>query len=379
VFDRPPELGDVEFTTFGCGFGECVVVHVGGGQWIIVDSLIDPNNGRPVALSYLDHLGVNPEVAIKQVVASHWHDDHVRGISEVFRAARTSEFVVSSVFLTEEFLTYMYAMAGAMGGDSELARAWGVMQERRPRHKLRPGQARGAKVRLDKAVPKLASADRFIYRSWALGEKPEARVWALSPSDAAVLYGKRQFAGVLPEAGLRKKLKPIRLSSNKVAVVLWVEVGEVRLLLGSDLEIDSDPQLGWGAILESPYAVFQGKPAHGYKVAHHGSHNGDCDGIWQKMVDVNAACSLTPFVHGSVSLPLDSDLDRLRSRERTAWLTKSPVRSTDWAVDALSMHAGAAVESVRVNTTLEYVSYRFKQDGTREVRCSRGAVEITGG
>ena len=40
----PPGKNEFEITLFGPGYGESVVLHVGSGAWIVVDSCIDKEN-----------------------------------------------------------------------------------------------------------------------------------------------------------------------------------------------------------------------------------------------------------------------------------------------------------------------------------------------
>ena len=77
----PPRDGEFELTLLGPGYGESVVMHVGAGVWVLVDSC-----GRadaPAALEYLAKVGVDPAEAVKLIVASHWHDDHMRGMAHL--------------------------------------------------------------------------------------------------------------------------------------------------------------------------------------------------------------------------------------------------------------------------------------------------------
>ena len=67
------------------------MIHLGDGQWIVVDSCIDRLTRRPVALDYLEQLQVNITEAVKLIVVTHWHDDHIRGISTVAREAHRAE------------------------------------------------------------------------------------------------------------------------------------------------------------------------------------------------------------------------------------------------------------------------------------------------
>ena len=100
----PPRDDELEVTLFGPGFGESVVLHVGDGKWLIVDSCIHPESSLPAALDYLFQLKVDVNEAVKLVVATHWHDDHIRGISGVFNACQSAELVISGALQVDEFL-----------------------------------------------------------------------------------------------------------------------------------------------------------------------------------------------------------------------------------------------------------------------------------
>ena len=78
---NPPRDDEFELTLLGPGYGESIVMHVGEGAWVLVDSCGRAN--APAALEYLGTLGVDPAEAVKLIVASHWHDDHVRGIEQM--------------------------------------------------------------------------------------------------------------------------------------------------------------------------------------------------------------------------------------------------------------------------------------------------------
>ena len=70
---RPPQADELELSLFGSGCGECVVVHLGANEWMIVDSCIH-ENGEPVSIAYLKEMGIDVGRQVPIVVASHWHD-----------------------------------------------------------------------------------------------------------------------------------------------------------------------------------------------------------------------------------------------------------------------------------------------------------------
>ena len=70
---HPPGDDEFEVTLLGPGYGESVVLHIGGGVWILVDSC-----GRadaPAALEYLGGIGLDPALVVVLIVATHWHDE----------------------------------------------------------------------------------------------------------------------------------------------------------------------------------------------------------------------------------------------------------------------------------------------------------------
>lgn len=99
-----PRDDEIEVSVFGPGYGESLLIHAGNGCWIAVDSCIDHASRRPRPLRYLEELGVNANTAIHIVVASHWHDDHVRGMHELFKAASSAYFICSTALTSVEFL-----------------------------------------------------------------------------------------------------------------------------------------------------------------------------------------------------------------------------------------------------------------------------------
>lgn len=84
---RSPRPDELEMTVFGPGVGECIVLHLGEGDWIIIDSCTSPVGDEPAALGYLRSIGVDPDASVRTIVATHWHDDRiVRGATKTRRA-----------------------------------------------------------------------------------------------------------------------------------------------------------------------------------------------------------------------------------------------------------------------------------------------------
>ena len=134
------------------------------------------------------------------------------------------------------------------------------------------------------------------------------------------------------------------LSPNQVAVALWIEVGDVAVLLGSDLE-----KQGWIEILESK-ARPAGK-ASAFKVPHHGSKSAHAQGVWSRMLDPEPFAVLTPWHRGGRALPTQDDVRRILSNTPNAYATAdigaSPrVRArTNKTVDRTIRESGISLRS----------------------------------
>lgn len=310
---KPPKADEVEVSLFGPGIGECVIVHLARGEWIVVDSCIERRSNRPIALDYLDRLGVDVSKCVKLVVVSHWHDDHISGIANVLRVAESAKFVCSAALRSKEFVQAVVANKNAMmesPGIAEFADIFEILQERSSR-----------KVRAESIGPVWSVANQcLLRRENANGEGP-TEIYSLSPSHSSLTLAFREIAQLLPQPGMPKR-RPIALSPNKLAVVLWILVGQVRVLLGSDLEESPDPTGGWTAIIQS-----DARPsgcAKIFKVPHHGSENADKPQVWTEMLEPRPFALVSPFASGRRPLPSPSDIARLSGRTQNLYCTANP-------------------------------------------------------
>jgi hypothetical protein len=299
----------LEVSVFGPGYGECVVLHLGDGHWGAVDSCLDLGSKRPAALHYLESLGVDVEAALRFVVATHWHDDHLQGIKEVFHRAKAAVFSCTEAVRQPEFDQFLGAWAGTRflaggSGIDELHRILTELKDRNP----------GTRYPL----PRLASANKVL---WERTMQPSATVKALSPSDAAVFAAIAQLRTAMSEPSKARRRLP-NLKPNDASVVLSVQVGHHRVLLGSDLQVRKDHGLGWMAVVDG---IEAGAGSHQvFKVPHHGSPNGDHDEVWNRMLALQPWAATTPFVSGDVRLPSVGDCQRILGRTPNAYLTAPP-------------------------------------------------------
>lgn len=102
-----PAADVVEVSLIGPGYDESVIVRLGDGQWIIVDFCFDENfQGFPrsAALTYLNRIKVDFAKNVSCILATHLHNDHISGLSEVVDFCRSAVFCYAAAFSRREFL-----------------------------------------------------------------------------------------------------------------------------------------------------------------------------------------------------------------------------------------------------------------------------------
>lgn len=298
-----PKEEELEVSIIGPGYGECILLHVGHNDWVIVDSCINPKTKKPAALEYLKNIDVNPNW-IKIIIASHWHDDHIRGLSEIVETCEKADFVFSEALRQEEFkrLITLFSNEPMMKSSSGLQELSNIV----------------AQLLATKKIPKRAISDRTIWKkeNKLLGFKCE--ITSLSPSDAAILLSNIEIGKLIPSIKSEKHRLP-SLMPNHTSVVLWLEINDKKILLGADLEIGQNADVGWIAILNSKNRPLS--KAEVFKIPHHGAKNADHPDVWEKMLIEEPIAILTPFHRGSINLPTGSDISRICMKTSNCFIT----------------------------------------------------------
>ena len=307
----PPGPNEFELTIFGPGVGECILLHLGGGDWFVVDSCLFPGSKTPVAIRYLESLGIEPRKAVRRVLATHWHDDHIQGLSDVLAHCSNAAFIMSGALNSDQFFTLVYDIAernklvSASSTASEFARILDLFASEH--RKL--------------AAPDMFASDgSMLYRG---GYRDLVTVQALSPSAATIAQTSACVATALSTQQPTRQFK--RFSPNHLSVAVQVSTGVIDLLLKADLENTAEPQFGWKAVLSSPFRP-QRKSAI-VKVGHHGSPNADNNQVWEDMVITAPVSVVTPYSRLKVPLPTEADLVRIRARTDNCFVTTWPPSS----------------------------------------------------
>jgi Metallo-beta-lactamase superfamily len=294
---RAPGNDEIEVSIFGPGYGETVIVHLGLGDWLIVDSCLDKSTNRPASVNYLHKIGVDPSSAVKILLASHWHDDHVGGLASVFEECQGAQFFCSVSLKSKEFLTLVRSV-GTRSIDRGVQEFAKIVTLLRDRASSRRGDAQGPQWAMENS------------RLWRRDDGNfSAEIFALSPSSASMTLSFHEVSQLVPGVSQQKR-RLVAMSPNQAAVVLWLGLGNQSIILGSDLEEEaSDSTRGWSVIVDSkmrPTGM-----AQIFKIPHHGSVNAHHSRVWSEMLASKPLAVLTPFINGGIALPTQQDVRRI--------------------------------------------------------------------
>jgi len=306
ILESPPQADELEVSVFGPGFGECIVVHLTGYSWLVIDSCLDARTKEPAALVYFQKLRVDASKDVRFVVSTHWHNDHIRGIGRVFEKCEAAKFVCAHGLGSKEFknLVSLYSGYFPSGGS-------GVEEMRQVFSSLRSRLRGNAFV-----SPEFVSAGTILYEQPA---NPQILVKALSPSSAAYFASIVKFTEeLIPKEGQRRSTVP-SVEPNDLAIVLTVRIAGLGSLLGADLEEVGRSGLGWQAVLDRFCEIDNFH--EGIKISHHGSETGHHPDIWPKMMKEDAWAALTPYLRGKKHLPSKRDVKRICSLSSNAYIT----------------------------------------------------------
>lgn len=338
----PPLKDEIEISVLGPGFGESIVIHLGDGRWMVVDSCIDStdsSNKQPAAFRYLRTLGVNLSDQVKLIVATHWHDDHVRGLGALVTACASAEFCCANALLREEFLIFVEQMSTGSAATEgaklkDFRQAINQLVERRK-------------------TPLWANAGKTLL-AWNNGEFAHGHacvVRSLSPSDKEYSLFLSELGTMMPAVG-----EPLRSAAarrpNTSSVVIHVDFGATGFLLGADMEVHSDPDRGWSSVVKSASTV-RANMAAMVKVPHHGSVTGHHEDMWTKLLVPKPLAALTPFnrLPFNQRLPTKGDVERICAiapeSYSTANKSSSKTTSRDAAIERGLRESGIVTRNIR--------------------------------
>jgi hypothetical protein len=280
---------------------------------MVVDSCLNPESKRPVAIEYFEEIGVSPS-QVKLITATHWHDDHIRGLSELVTWAPGATFVWSNATRSKEFFSLV--------GSSELeptAFSSGVGEFSR----ILSSRQQRIRGRLMSRGMEIATADRLLLRLAAVQRPKQVKVYALSPSSQTVTDCLKNLGALVQTEG--EPVRRIPLTANEASIVLYVVGGNTSILLGGDLEQTTHTQTGWNAVAQ---CATIGPKAQLLKIPHHGAPNADADLIWQQLLVPKPIAGLTPYLAGKTPRPTAEDLERIKKRAEKLFVAGASAPAT---------------------------------------------------
>lgn len=292
----PNNIIEVSILGGSNAYGESIVIHDGQDNWFIVDSFVD-GEGNPAPLAYLNSLGVDLN-HVKRIIASHWDNDHINGLVPIIKACPQAEFWCSSAYNNDEF----FCLLEADKAIQSIARSLNIFDEV-INHLASKGE-----------LPREASANQIVWR-----DSPGSELIALSPSPRTIHDSRAQWIKFLALSSPNRRIPKLIPNDCSVVLHFGFKVAGVDIILGADLEVTSDHQKGWHAIVNSslcPTGVIL------LKVSHHGSENGFLKEFWDKKLANGFIAAVTPFA--TSKLPKSRDISRILSYTSSSFITASP-------------------------------------------------------
>ncbi|MFP4844289.1 MBL fold metallo-hydrolase [Winogradskyella sp. PE311] len=308
-----PSNDEIEVTLFGTGggYGESIVIKINNDEWVIIDSCINPKSKIPLALNYLKKIGVNLSRDVKYVICTHWHNDHVKGLSNILRVCKNAVFCMPSVSDTKKFLKlvnldYSKIEKGSISSFNEFKDCLDLINQRK-----------------SKTIRRLKS-DLVIYSDEMIlsnHSKIKVELFSLSPSEAVILNFDKEISTLFRDFNLSKKLVTEKSPNDKSAAI-YFKYGDFSALLGADLEISKKEDEGWKDIYNNS-VVIKNKSII-YKIPHHGSSNGYEKTIYEGLIEPNAITKFSPWNSGS-KLPRPEMVDKYKGHSDKVYIT-SPIK-----------------------------------------------------
>jgi len=295
-----PKENELEISLFGPGYGESIVLHIPQIGWGIIDSCLAKTKQTSISppLEYLSGLLSPNFPKLAFVILTHPHEDHYRGLDHVLReypggTERVCRYDGEGI---RELKTYIVQQK--VGGREVLPGLVEVFNA------IKDAVKSGAQLR------RLSEMTEVLHLRNAEIEKygtTDIRMIALSPSAASIQKYVEMLFEAFPQPG--NPLLPMKDEShNLISVALLLKLGDLQIVLGSDVESGLNNNTGWRGIIYNRDCPDLW--ANLVKVAHHGSENGFNSITWEKHHQkIKPIAIMTPFVKGNIILPKKQDIE----------------------------------------------------------------------
>ncbi len=328
------DIAEITLIGTGGGYGESCVIHLGNKNWIVIDSCQDPVTKTSLPLKYLTDIGVDLEFDVKLILCTHWDDDHIRGISELFEACKKAEFAFARTLDTMKFLRMvsMDYQKFLNGNDNSSTIEFSKCLDILIKRGLTPIQA---------------VKDRIL-KSFNLLSNFRSEVVSLSPSDYAINNYDLEISTLIKELQPRRKI--IIKNPNSKSIALFLKIGLHRVILGGDLINSKNQNEGWLDIISNNQVI--DKKSSLFKIPHHGSYNSFHDDVWQDLLSVKPTSILTPFSRG-LKLPESGMIRLFSERSSNFYMTSNLMRTSgkrrDRSIEKMLNKWGYKLEEIKYN------------------------------
>lgn len=350
-----PDSDCAEISLFGPGIGECVVLHYGDGQWFIIDSCLCPETKKPVALIYLNSIGVDVSTQVRGILITHWHSDHIAGAYDLLKSCKAAKLYQSAALSTKEAYTLAAlfkkdVFAGTDKGIREYSEITQYLFEKKDRDRL-----------------KIVN-ERHTFFDWQ--KKVRIRMVALSPSNTAVTQSIARLVEIKEECASARLRNVLPTSENLNAVAIHFTFGDFSAIFGSDLEEarSGNDLTGWSAILKNGIFNDLNLPISSlFKVPHHGSKNGHHNDVWSDLLD-NHPLSITT-AYASSDLPTKQNIDKIKELSSEFIVTRDPHATKKIKRNNMvSKELKAIAKSIKIiNKKMGHIQVRISSAGQFDV------------
>lgn len=313
-----PLKDELEITTLGIGgfSGEAIVVHFGDDEWGLIDSC-KSKDGIIMPLFYLKHLGVDYK-KVKVVICTHWHEDHIKGLSEILKKCDEAKFYFPIVGQNNNLLKYLIEGDAAQGRGvwAEFINSLGEAGEKRC---------------------EWSNAGKLLVESGNASQ-----LFALSPSDKMLEEMERILVRFDKKDADKSKIGSSVLPANLCSTALLLRTSICDVLLGGDLESNRNSQddivsclgkcpekweKGWCHVIEKS-TPFNGRKVSYIKLPHHSSETGYCQRIWDEHAEAEVTAVSTVFVNNAGTvLPQQEMLKKYHGLTKELFMTSSGPKS----------------------------------------------------